>query len=322
MLTRRHALIAGAAALVASRAQAQTFPSRPITIVVPYPAGGPVDLLARLIAQEATGNLGQPITVDNRGGGAGTIGTTLVARAEPDGHTLVLGTNQTHATNQSLLKEISYDGVKDFAPVIGIAETPHVLVVRKELGVTSVEELIALAKQKPGALNYGSTGNGSASHLCAELFKVKAGLQMQPVHFRGSAPMLQELLGERLDLSFATLPTVISQIDSGALPALAVASAKRAIRLGGVPTLGESGIEGVEADAWFTLFAPAKTPPANVERLHAAIAAALKHDGPKAAIAQQGLTAALRSPAEVAASLPTEVERWAAVIKAANIKSE
>lgn len=323
MLNRRRMLMTASATLLApAMARGQTFPSRPITIVAPYPAGGPVDMVARLIAQEAAANLGQPITVDNRGGGAGTIGTGLVARAEPDGHTLVLGTNQTHATNQSLLANMTYDGVKDFAPVIGIADIQHVLVVRRNLGVDSVEDLVRLAKEKPGALNYGSTGNGSASHLCAELFKTKADVSMQAVHFRGSAPMLQELLGERIDLSFATLPSVISQIDSGALQALAVASAQRAARLQAIPTLAEAGIDGVEADAWFTLFAPAKTPQAAIDRLHAAISAALKHDRPKAAIAQQGMTMTLRPPAEVAAGLPAEVERWAAVIKAANIKAE
>jgi tripartite-type tricarboxylate transporter receptor subunit TctC len=234
----------------------------------------------------------------------------------------VLGTNQTHATNQSLLKSIAYDGVKDFAPVIGIADIAHVLVVRRELQAASVADLIAFAKASPGKLNYGSTGVGSASHLCAELFKTKAGVDIQPVHFRGSAPMLQELLGERLDLSFATLPSVISQIDSGALPALAVASPRRAVRLESIPTLSEAGVDDVEADAWFTLFAPAKTPAAVIERLHAAISAALKKDAPKATIAQQGMTMTLRSPSEVAASLPAEVERWAAVIKATNIKVE
>ncbi len=323
MLNRRDVLIgAGGAVLASTGAGAQTFPSRPITIVVPYPAGGPVDIVARLIAQEASGNLGQPITVDNRGGAAGTIGTQLVARAEPDGHTLVLGTNQTHATNQSLLKSIAYDGVKDFAPVIGIADIQHVLVVRKDLAATSVEELVKLAKDKPGTLNYGSTGVGSASHLCAELFRTKADIAVQHVPFRGSAPMLQELLGDRLDFAFATLPSVISQIDSGALVALAVASAKRAARLQAIPTLAEAGVDDVEADAWFTLFAPAKTPPAAIERLYAAISAALKRDEPKAALVGQGMTLTLRSPSEVAASLPAEVERWAAVVKAANIKVE
>src|SRR5436190_20323896 len=174
MLTRRTALTALAGLAATCRARAQSFPSRPITIVVPYPAGGPVDVTARLIAQSVGPALGQSITVDNRGGGAGVIGSVAVQHAEPDGHTLILGTNQTHATNQSLLKNCPYDAVKDFSPVANVCEIPHALVVRKALEANDVASLVAMAKAKPGALNYGSTGNGSASHLAAELFKTKA----------------------------------------------------------------------------------------------------------------------------------------------------
>ena len=225
MLTRR-ATIAALAGLAAMRgARAEDFPSRPITIVVPYPAGGPVDLTARLIAQSVGSSLGQPMLVDNRGGGAGVIGSVAVAHAEPDGHTLILGTNQTHATNQSLLKNCPYDAVRDFSPVAGIADIQHVLVVRRGLEAADVGALVALAKKSPGALNYASTGVGSASHLAAELFKTKAGIELQHIPFRGSAPMTTELLAGRVDLSFATLPTVISYIEDGTVRALAVASA-------------------------------------------------------------------------------------------------
>lgn len=324
MLTRRATLagLAGMAAAVPRRGFAQTFPTRNITIVVPYPAGGPVDSVARLIAQEAGGDLGQTIVVDNRSGGSGVIGTVAVARAEPDGHTLVLGTNQTHATNQSLLKNCPYDAVKDFAPVARVADIQHVLVVKKDLPVTTAAEFVALAKSKPGVLNYGSTGVGSASHLAFELFKSRAGIEVQHIPFRGSAPMSQELLAGRLDASIATLPTVIGQIDAKELRALAVASGRRASRLPDVPTLGEAGISGVEADAWFTLFAPAKTPPAAIDRLYKAVSAALSKESAKAALAKQGMTVAIHGPADVAAALPAEVEKWAAVIKAANVVVE
>ena len=204
---------------------------------MPYPGGGPVDITARLIAQSVGDKLGQPIVVDNRGGGAGVIGSVAVQHAEPDGHTLLLGTNQTHATNQSLLKNCPYDAVKDFAPVAGIAEIPHVLVVRRGLEAASVAELVALAKKSPGALNYASTGVGSASHLAAELFKTRAGVELQHIPFRGAAPMTTELLAGRIDVSFATLPSVVSYIDAGVIRALAVASGKRAARLPNVPTL-------------------------------------------------------------------------------------
>ncbi|MBN8920783.1 MAG: tripartite tricarboxylate transporter substrate binding protein [Rhizobiales bacterium] len=323
MITRRIVLAGLASSALPVRAgHAQTFPSRTVTIVVPYPAGGPVDLVARLIGQYAAGPLGQSIVIDNRAGGSGVIGSAAVARAEPDGHTLVLGTNQTHATNQNLIKNCPYDAVKDFAPVAGIADIAHVLVTRKDLGVADAAALVALAKQKAGALNYGSTGNGSASHLAGELFKVKAGISAQHVPFRGAAPMTQELIAGRIDYAFATLPSVVGQIASGDLHALAVASPRRAPRLETIPTLNEAGIAGVEADAWFTLFAPAHTPAAAIERLYGAVQAVFADAAPRDSIARQGMTLALKSPAEVAAALPGEVAKWAAVIKAANITVE
>ena len=324
MFTRRAALgsLAGFAALASGRVEAQTFPSRPITIVVPYPAGGPVDVVARLIANEAGADLGQAITVDNRAGASGVLGANAVARAEPDGYMLVLGTNQTHATNQSLLKNCPYDGVTDFAPVSGIAVIPHVLVTRKSLLVKSVAELVESAKKMPDAMNYGSTGVGSASHLTGELFKVKSGADIRHIPFRGAAPMTTELLGERIDFAFATLPSVISLIESGDLKALAIASAKRAARLPNVPTMQEAGLSDVEADAWFALFAPAKTPQPVIDRLYRSVTMAFGKDKTREAIAKQGMTLALTPPAEFAAALPAEVKKWAEVIKAANVTVE
>jgi tripartite-type tricarboxylate transporter receptor subunit TctC len=333
MITRRAALTALAGLTGTSAfmrvfdpryggAHAQAFSSHPITIIVPYPSGGPVDITARLIAQSIGDKLGPPIVVDNRGGGAGVIGSVAVQHAEPDGHTLLLGTNQTHATNQSLLKNCPYDAVKDFAPVAGITEIPHVLVVRRGLEAASVADLVALAKKSPGALNYASTGVGSASHLAAELFKTRAGVELQHIPFRGAAPMTTELLAGRVDVSFATLPSVVSTIDAGVIRALAIASGKRTPRLPNVPTLAEAGIAGVEADAWFALFAPAKTPAATAERLHRAIVAALETEAAKDAIAKQGMTPWLRSPGEIAAWLPGEIAKWATVIKTAGVVAE
>ena len=320
MLTRR-ATLAGMAALgFPSGSGAQGFPSRSITIIVPYPPGGPVDALARLIAQEAAGDLNQPIVVENRPGGSGIIGAQAVARAEPDGHVLVLGTNQTHATNQSLIKNCPYDAVRDFAPVAGIAAMPHVLVVRKSLALTSVGDVVAMAKAKPGTLTFGSTGNGSGAHLAGELFKTKAGIDMLHVPFKGLSPMLTELLADRIDISIAPLPGLIGQqIELGSVRALGLARAERVPQLASVPTFAESGVPGVEADAWSALFAPARTPAPVIERLYLAIAMALSKDAVRTAMAKQGIPPALKTPAEVAAMLPGEVAKWAAVIKASNV---
>src|SRR5499433_3195642 len=323
MLNRR-AILAGLAALgLPSAARGQSFPSRTITIVVPYPPGGPIDALARLIAQDGAGDLGQSIVVENRPGGSGIIGTHSVARAEPDGHTLVLGTNQTHATNQSLIRNCPYDAVRDFAPVAGIAAMPHVLVTRKDLGVASVAELVALAKSKPGALTFGSTGNGSSPHLAGELFKTKAGIEMLHVPFKGLAPMTTEMLADRIDLGILPLPGLIAQmIAADKVRALAVASANRATQLPAVPTFAEAGVAGVEADAWSALFAPARTPPAVIDRLYGAVASALQKESIRSALDKQGLPIALKTPAEMSAMLPAEVEKWAAVIRTAHVTVE
>jgi tripartite-type tricarboxylate transporter receptor subunit TctC len=321
MLTRRRVLVSFATASLAAPARADTFPSHAITIVVPYPPGGPIDLLARLIAQES--DLGQPIVVENRPGGSGIIGTGAVARAAPDGYTLVLGTNQTHAIDQSLVKNCPYDAVRDFAPIAGLAAMPHVLVTRKTLAAARLADLVALAKEKPGKLTFGSTGVGSSAHLAGELFKTRAGIDMLHVPFKGLAPMTTEMLADRIDLSIAPLPGLIAQlVANGSLRALAVASAARAAQLPDVPTFAEAGVPGVEADAWAALFAPARTLPAVIDRLYGAVATALQKDAVKIALERQGLPIALKTSAEMSAMLPGEVAKWAAVIKSAHMAQE
>jgi tripartite-type tricarboxylate transporter receptor subunit TctC len=320
MFTRRAALTALAGLTAMRRARAEGFPSRPINIVVPYPAGGPVDVTARLIAQAIGGSLGQPITVDNRGGGAGAIGSLIVARAEPDGHTLVLGTNQTHATNQSLLRAFPYDAVRDFAPVCGIADIQHVLVVRRGLAAPNVAALVELAKKSPGELNYASTGVGSASHLAAELFKTRAGVDLQHIPFRGAAPMTTELLAGRVDVTFATLPSLIGYIDAGVLRAIAVASAKRAPRLPNVPTLAEAGIPGYEVVSWQAIFVPAKTPAPIVTRLNTEIGKILAVPDMQERLTKLGMLSQPMSPAQIQAFQKNEIAKWGEVVKAANIR--
>jgi tripartite-type tricarboxylate transporter receptor subunit TctC len=297
MISRRAFIAALASLTLPARAGAQPFPSRAVTIIVPYPPGGPIDALARMIAQEAQADLGQPLVVDNRPGASGIIGTSAAARADADGHTLVLGTNQTHATNQSLIKSCPYDAVRDFAPVAGIAAMPHVLVVGKDFSASSLRELVAMAKDKPGKPTYGSIGNGSGAHLATELFKTKAGIDILHVPFKGLSPLTTELLAGRIDLAIAPLPGLIAQqIASGSLRALGVARAERSPQLPAVPTFAEAGVAGVEADAWAALFAPARTPPAVIARLYAAVSAALAKEAVQARLLQQGIPVALKSP--------------------------
>lgn len=318
MLNRRHLLMLALAAgpLAAAPALAQApFPSKQIRLIVPYPAGGPADVLSRLVAQSASETLGQQLVVDNRPGGNAAIGTDLLAKAEPDGHTIGLGSNQTHATNQSLVPNLPHDPVRDMVPVSGGVAIQHALVVRPDLEAKSAQELVAMAKAKPGVLNYGSSGNGSASHLAAELFKTRTGTDIVHVPFKGAPPMVAELIAGRLDLSFATVPSVIGQIRAGQLRAIAVASPNRSDQLPDVPTLAEAGFPGAEADAWFAFFAPAKTPPAAIQALHAAIDKALREPANQEKLVAIGFVPRPAPPEEVAAFLAPEAKKWAEVVK-------
>jgi tripartite-type tricarboxylate transporter receptor subunit TctC len=263
---------------------------------------------------------GWTIVVENKAGASGAVGTREVARAEPDGHVIVLGTNQTHATNGFLLKDPGYDPVADFTPIAGIADLQHALVVRKDLPANSVQELIALAKKEPGKLNYGSTGAGSASHLAMELFKVKTGTDMVHVAFRGAAPMATELIAGRIDLAFSTLPSVLSQIEGGTMRAIAIASDNRAPQLPNVPRLKDQGVAGGEADAWLALFAPARTPAATVDALAKAVLAAVAKPGVVETATKQGMLVNARPPAPFRTFQEAEVKKWAEVVRIAQVK--
>lgn len=323
MLNRRAVLRGLAAVGLPLPARADDFPTRPITIIVPYTPAGPVDTTARLVAQEMAAELRQPVIVENRPGGSGIIGTNAVARAAPDGYMLVFGTNQTHVTNPSLVKNCPYDPVKDFAAIGNIIVTPHVLVVRNDLAVTSVAELVALAKSKPGSLTFGTIGPGSSAHLATELFKIKAGIDVVHVPFKGLAPLTTELLASRIDLSIAPLPGLMQkQVEGDKLRALALASAKRTEFLPSLPTFAEAGLPGVEADALGTLYAPAKTPQPVIDRLYRALVVAAGKESVKSAMHRQGIPIVLIPPDEMAQILPREVAKWANVIKVANIPME
>ncbi len=330
---RRNLLIfIAGAALASGPGRAQTSaawrPSRTVTIVVPYPAGGPTDVIARIVARELQAGFGAgaSVIVENQGGASGVIGTRRVASAEPNGHTLIVSTNQTHATNTSLLKDGGgYDPVRDFTPLGGLADLQHLVVVRRDLEAASIPELIALAKQRGASgvkLTCASTGIGAASHLAMELFKTRTGTDFLHVPYRGSAPLLQDLVGGRIDLSFATVPTVLGQIQGNTLRALAVASPDRSVHLPDLPTLAAAGVAGVEADAWIAAFAPAGITLAVRESCRAILAAALARPEVAAEIAKQGANPNWREPDAFGAFQREDVRRWAEIIKAANLTIE
>ena len=319
--TRRHALGLAAGTLVSPViARAQTFPVRPVTIVVPYPAGGPTDAIARLVAQELAGPLGQSVIVRNEAGASGAVGTRSVARAEPDGHMIVFGNNQTHGNNMFLLKDPGYDAVRDFAPLAGVGAFEHVFVVRKDLPVATINDLVAMARKDPGGLNYGSTGIGSGSHLSTELFMVRTGTRMTHVPFRGAAPLVQELMGGRIDVSNSTLPSVLGQIQSGDIRAIAIASPERNPTLPDVPTLREQGITGADAESWAAFFAPVATPSTVLERLSREIIAVLEKPTVREAITKMGFSLKVRDPASFRPYLAEEIKTWGEIIRLAGVK--
>lgn len=326
LITRRSALagLAGASALaaLARPGLAQGFPRGTVTIVVPYPPGGPTDAIARIVGQELAPALGVAVVVENKAGASGSIGTRAVARGEADGHTIVFGNNQTHGNNMFLLKEPGYDAIKDFAPLAGVGAFEHAYVVRPGLPVKSIGELIALAKADPGKLNYGSTGLGSGSHLSMELFLARTGIKMTHVPFRGAAPLVQELVGDRIDVANSTLPSVLGQIQAGALRAIAIASPKRNATVPNVPTLREQGVANADADSWAAFFAPAATPPAVLDRLSREILAILDKPSARDAILKTGFTMNVRDPAAFRPYHANEMKVWEEVIKVAGVKPE
>ena len=307
-------------ATVATGAWAQAYPNKPIRIVVPFPAGGATDILARAVAQKLTEAWGQPVIVDNRPGAGGNIGSELVAHSAPDGYTLEMGTVGTHAINASLYSKMPYDHIKDFAPVILVAGVPNVLEVNPSLPVNSVQELIAYAKANPGKLNFASSGNGTSIHLSGELFKVMTGVQMTHVPYKGSAPALQDLIGGQVQLMFDNLPPSLPQIKSGKLRALAVTSATRSSALPDIPTVAESGLPGFEASSWFGILAPAGTPPAIIAKLNAEIAKWLTSPEAKEKMLALGANIGGGSPEDFAKHIAVETAKWQKVVKASGAK--
>jgi len=301
-------------------AQAPAYPTKPVRIVVPFPAGGATDILARAVAQKLTETWGQAFVVDNRPGAGGNIGSELVAKAAPDGYTLEMGTVGTHAINASLYAKMPYDHVKDFAPIILVAGVPNVLVVNPAVPVNSVQELIAYAKANPGKLNFASSGNGTSIHLSGELFKVMAGVQMTHIPYKGSAPALADLLGGQVQLMFDNLPPSLPQIKGGKLRALGVTSAARAPALPDTPTIAESGLPGFDASSWFGLLAPAGTPPAIIAKLNTEIAKWLATPEAKEKLVAIGANIAGGTPEDFARHIQAETAKWAKVVKESGAK--
>jgi tripartite-type tricarboxylate transporter receptor subunit TctC len=315
------ALVAAGALAAAGPAAAQGFPNRPVTLVVPFAAGGSTDVVARLVAAEMEKALGQRVVVENVAGAGGSLGAGRVARADPDGHAILMGTVATHALNPLILKEKPYDAQTDFAPISLLAIVPNVLVVNPAVPATTVGELIAMLKAAPGEHAYASSGVGTPLHLSGELFEVMAGVEMAHVPYTGSGPALTDLLGNQVSIMFDNLPSSSPHIASGALRALAVTTAARAPSLPDVPALAET-VPGYETYTWNALFAPAGAPPEAVERLNAAARAALAAPAVRARLAEFSATPVGSTPAELADHVAAEIAKWRPVVEAAAIGVE
>ena len=309
------AVVLGAGLLGGTSALAQAYPTKPVTIIVPFAAGGTTDILARIIGQALTAELGQSVVVDNRAGAGGNIGGQAAAKATPDGHTLFMGTVGTHAINASLYKKMPFDPVKDFAPLTRVANVPNLLVANPAQPYKSVKDLIAYAKANPGKVNFGSSGNGSSIHLSGELFKSLAKVDMQHVPYKGSAPAVTDLLGNQIGIMFDNMPSAIQHVRSGKLVPLAVTTAKRSPELPNVPTIAEAGVPGYEATSWFGMFAPAGTPAPVLAKLNAAIVKVLAQPDVKKKINEQGAEVYSETPEQFAAFIQAESVKWCKVVK-------
>jgi len=323
MIKRTFAL-AGAAALAmaASEASAQSYPNRPVRILVPFPAGAGVDIVARMLGLPLTDTWGQATVVDNRPGAGGTIACELAAKAAPDGYTLLLGNISTFAMAPSLYKKVNYDPVQSFAPVTLVNTSANVLVAHPGLPATTTQALIALAKAKPGQINYASAGSGTSPHLAAELFKSMAGVELVHVPYKGSPQALTDLLGGQTQIMFASLVSALPHIRQQRLRALGVTSLKRAAALPELPAISEAGLRGYDVSVWMGIVAPAGTSPAIIAQLNRQIAAILQSPDIRERLAVQGLEAASNSPAEFRTYIASEVHKWAVVIKQAGVVAD
>jgi tripartite-type tricarboxylate transporter receptor subunit TctC len=307
---------------VSASALAQTadnYPNRSITMVVAFPAAGTTDILARLIGHKLTEKFKQTVVVENRPGAAGNIGTAYVAKAPPDGYTIMMGTIGTQSINPSLYKKMPYDAAKDFVPITRAAMVPNLLVVNKDAPFNTLPEMLAYEKANPGKLTYGSSGNGTTLHLSGELFNLMAGTKITHIPYKGSTPAVADLMGGQISMIFDNMPSAIQQVKGGRLKALAVTSAQRNPQLPEIPTIQEIGVAGYEVWSWFGLLAPAATPKPIVDKLNASIVEIIKQPDVQAKIIELGAVPVPETSAEFGAFIAAETLKWAKVINEANI---
>ena len=312
-------LVAVIAGLAPGAVSAQDWPAKPVRVVVPFAAGGTTDITARLIAEQLTQGLKQSFIVENRGGAGGNIGATEVARAAPDGYTFLMGTPGTQAINQFLYPKMPYDTLKDFAPVSFVVRVPNVLVVHPGVGVKTIAELIARAKARPGGMSYGTPGNGSTGHLSTELFKSRAGIFVTHIPYRGSGPMLLDLMAGQIEMAIDNLPSALPHIRSGKLVALGVTSAQRNSQLPEVPTIA-SALPGYVAESWFVLVAPAGTPPTIVSRLSTEVDRILRKPEVIERFKGLGAEPVGGTPDQLAQFIVGETRKWQQVVKASGAR--
>ena len=305
---------------MAGTANADDYPSRPIRLIVPYAPGGGADAIGRIVAKRVSETIGQPIVIENRGGAGAILGTEAVKNADPDGYTLLVGQSGPISINPAVYKNLRYDPVRDFAPVTMTTAYPYILVINAKLPAKNLQEFIALAKTKPGEFNFGTTGSGAANHLVAELFNSRAGLKMTHIPYRGTALAVGDLLAGQVTMVFADAVSALPHIQAGTLRALAVSSKERAAIAPDVPTIAESGYPGFDAIGWHGILAPAKTPPAIVDRLNAEIVKALKDPATKALLETQAMQLVGNSPQEFAAFIKQDIALWQTVATQANVE--
>ena len=315
---RNAPLLAGLVVTLAFNAPAYsaTYPTRPVMLVVAFTPGGPSDVLARIVGRKMEELLGQPIIIENRPGAGGNIAADSVAHAVGDGYTLLMGNNSILATNESLYKKLTYSPQKDFVSITLIGTQANILVVNPNVPAHSLQELIALAKAQPGKLNFASSGYGAAAHLAGELFKAEAKVDILHVPYKGAAPALQDVIGGRDQMMFATAASVVGHIKGGKLRALAVTTLKRTAVLPDLPTMDEAGLKGFEASTWHGLVAPAGTPPEVIKTLHDAAIKALADPGVQASLGRLGVDIVGDTPDEFKAYIAAEIPKWAAIVKA------